>query len=103
MRQKQSGVTRRPRAARPGIWTLSSHCRAFCGDCVRRCLYTKGHTRTHGAHHFPSCRSRKFNVPRMCSKCDEIEIRADWSICRPCALLIELKQTSDFGEALKIT
>jgi len=38
----------------------------------------------------------------MCRNCKEIEIRDDWEICRQCALLIELKQTPDFGKALDV-
>src|ERR1051326_8194725 len=85
-----------------GMWTYWSHCHAYCKSCGAGCLYGPEHARSHGAHHFRDCEHLGFFAPKICKRCREIEVRPDWDICRPCALLIELKQTRDFGQALRV-
>ncbi len=42
-----------------------------------------------------------FFIPKLCRRCNERKIyRADWDICRPCGILIEMEHTTDLNEML---
>jgi hypothetical protein len=49
-----------------------------------------------------SCGNPKFIIPKVCLRCREAEIWADWDICRRCALMIEIEQTDDPEARLKL-
>lgn len=68
------------------------------------CQYVEGHRRSHGGHHYEYCKGARFFMVKVCRLCNENKIyRADWDICRPCGILIEMRNTTDLAEMIKLT
>jgi hypothetical protein len=85
------------------IQATSQRCGALCHGCRVLCSYTAEHRRSHGGHHRTWCAGRDFALPKVCKRCNEQVLhRPDWDICRPCAILIELKHAPDFATALTL-
>ena len=81
-----------------------SGCRALCDNCLTVCQYPQGHRRSHGGHHREYCNGAKFFFVKTCRLCNENEIlRADWDICRPCGILIEIRNTTYLAEMIRLT
>jgi len=70
-------------------------CRAFCVGCFMHCAHDDGHEGAHETEHSWRCEDPKFFVAKVCSLCRKAQIREDWDICRSCAVVIELEQTTD--------